>query len=701
MAWPKLDKAEALVRNAQHNARFSVVRLPLIIIVSGFLWQFYAPAVALIWAATMLAVERIATYVRNRLCQGETEFAFPHLLTLTTMSALWVCFGLLLWQSNTELGRIAATIGLLTAALYGALGGQKDLRPAAILAIPPLGALLALVVSYAWSHWPLLEAVISSLATLGACASVLICAWALNRADTTLEGANRELEQLADKLSKNSALLEQTSAMAEVGGWRLDLTTGDLEWTAQTKRIHDVDESFTPTLEAALGFYTPDSRSRIEKAFAEGAEKDGGWDLELQIRSARGVDKWVRANGKATIVDGVPIELLGAFADISQRVRLEEGLRQTQKLEAIGRLAGGVAHDFNNVLTAIVNSANLLQGANHDDERSAKLVALILKAAERATGLTRSLLAFSRQQVLAPRPTDLNTAIAEVAELVAALIPKDIKVVVDCHSDEVLALLDPSQLSSALVNLAVNARDAMPTGGTLRLGTSIRHEPDADLGVITVTDTGAGIDPSVISNIFEPFFTTKSRDGGTGLGLAMVHGFVTQSGGSISVDSAPGIGTTFRLNFPLVEHQEAVTPKSEEPLAAHTLEGARILLVDDDELVRDALALSLRDEGYSVVTGVNGPQALQLYEDGNEFDLVVADVVLTAAMSGPQLAQTLAQRNPSSKVILISGYARDKLTETGRLPDGVSFLQKPFSMEKLASLMAELKIGSPQRDFGF
>ncbi|MBK8544796.1 MAG: response regulator [Caulobacteraceae bacterium] len=474
------------------------------------------------------------------------------------------------------------------------------------------------------------------------------------------------------------------------------------DWTAQTRQIHDVDESFTPTLEAALGFYTPDSRSRIEKAFAEGAEKDGGWDLELQIRSARGVDKWVRANGRATIVDGAPTEVLGAIADISQRVRLEEGLRQAQKLEAIGRLAGGVAHDFNNVLTAIVNSADLLHSARNDDERRATLVAIILKAAERATGLTRNLLAFSRQQVLTPKPTDLNTAITEAAELLAALIPSDICVVVECHNDEVLALLDPTQLCSALVNLAVNARDAMPRGGTLRLRATIRNEVAADFAVIIVADTGAGIDPAVATNIFDPFFTTKSGDGGTGLGLAMVHGFVTQSGGSISVDSAPGIGTTFALSFPLLaERQDIAASRSEEPVAPQPLAGARILLVDDDELVRDALAISLCDEGYSVVTAADGPQALQLYEDGTEFDLVVADVVLTTAMSGPLLAQMLLERNPSLKTVLVSGYTRDKLTETGRLPAGVSFLQKPFAMETLASHMAELKIGSPQGDFGF
>jgi two-component system, cell cycle sensor histidine kinase and response regulator CckA len=702
MAWPQLDNVDALVRSARHNARFGGVRLPLIIIVSVFLWQLIAPTVAIAWIVAMIIVERTSTYARGRLIAGEAQLAALHLFTLCMMSALWVCFGVLLWVSDTEIGRIAAIIGLLTTSLYGALGGQKDLRPSLIITVPPLLSLCILVSLHAWTHWPLWNALISSLATFGAGVSVLVCAWALNRSDATLHRANSELEQVAAKLARNTALLEEMSSLAHVGGWRLDLIGQHLEWTAQTRHIHDVEDGFEPTLETALSFYLPESRKRIERAIEVAVQTGEGWDLELQVMSARGVVKWVRANGKVIQGSGGATGLVGAFADISARVQMEAELRQSQKLESIGRLTGGIAHDFNNVLTAIVNSADLLHSAGNDDERRATLVAIILKAAERATGLTRNLLAFSRQQVLTPKPTDLNTAITEAAELLAALIPSDICVVVECHNDEVLALLDPTQLCSALVNLAVNARDAMPRGGTLRLRTTIRNEVDADFAVIIVADTGAGIDPAVAASIFDPFFTTKGGDGGTGLGLAMVHGFVTQSGGSISVDSALGIGTTFALSFPLLaERQDIAASRSEEPVAPQPLAGARILLVDDDELVRDALTISLCDEGYSVVTAADGPHALQLFEDGTEFDLVVADVVLTAAMSGPLLAQMLLERNPSLKTVLVSGYTRDKLTETGRLPAGVSFLQKPFSMETLASLMAELKIGSPQGDFGF
>lgn len=697
MAWPTLDNSEALQENARHNARFSAVRLPLIIIVSGFLWQLNTPAVAIAWTAVMLVVEGFATYVRGRLIVGQLEFGLLHVLTLAVMSGLWACLGLLLWQSDTELGRIAATIGLLTTALYGALGGQKDLRPAAILMVPPLLTLFLLASWHAFTHWPVVAAFLSSLGTLAACASVLVCAWALNRSDTTLDRANRELAQLAERLADNTALLEETSAIARVGGWRLDLTTGKLTWTTQTRRIHEVDDAFQPTLESALGFYAPPSRPIIEKAVAAATQNGDGWDLELQIRTARGVDKWVRANGRATLVDGIPVTLHGVFADISERVTLEEGLRQAQRLESVGRLAGGVAHDFNNVLTAIGNSAQLLRSANQVDARHAQLVANILTAAERAAGLTRNLLTFSRQQPLAPRLTDLNVAITEVAGLLTALIPTDIQVTLDPSPGKIFALLDPAQLSSALINLALNANDAMSGGGVLRLSTGTK----SNSGVITVSDSGRGIDPSIASRIFDPFFTTKRESGGTGLGLAMVHGFVTQSGGSISVDSTLGVGTTFTLSFPLVADQLETTPQKQNTAAPSVLAGARILLVDDDDLVRDALAMSLLDAGYCVVTAVDGPRALQVYGEGTGFDLVIADVVLTPAMSGPQLSEALRAKNASLKIVLVSGYTQDKLTDTGRLPPGVSFLQKPFSIETLAAHLAELSIVPNQSDFGF
>lgn len=700
MDWLKLENTEALVRNARHNARFSAVRLPIIFVVSIFLWELSAPVVAVGWLAAMVIVERFASHARDRLINGAKHFAAIHLVTLAMMSALWVVFGFVLWLTDTELGRIAATIGLLTAALYGSLAGQRDFRVGLILSAPPLSVLSVLVAWHSWTHWPALQAGVSTLATLGACASVLISARALNRSDSNLHRANVQLGRAATDLQHSNALLRETSALAHVGGWCLNLNTQDIEWTAEMRCIFGVGDDFVPTPHNVLDFYAPESLKKIEHAISIAVKTGEGWDIDLRIRTPQGAEKWVRGSGRVEFVKGAPTRLLGAFADVTAQARLEQELRQAQRLESVGRMAGGVAHDFNNVLTAIITSAELIQTTDDDDVRKAKLVETILKASERATGLTQSLLAFSRQQPLSPKQTDLKEAISEVARLVTPMLPSDIALVIEGNGCGLRALLDPSQLSSALLNLIVNAKDAMPGGGTLTITLEREDRPGGALGLVTVRDTGAGIEPEALAHIFDPFFTTKAEDGGTGLGLSMVHGFITQTGGEISVESAPGAGTAFRLAFPLspAEKDDTAERRIPGPDRAHS---ARVLLVDDDEFVRDALALSLRDKGYPVVVAADGQSALSSYGDGHNFDVVIADVVLTPAMSGPDLSQALLTRNPGVKTVLMSGYTRDKLTASGRLPPGMSFLRKPFSVDALIAHLGEQKVFAPQGDFGF
>lgn len=668
MAWPELDNADALVRNARHNARFGGIRLPLIVLVSGFLWQLITPAVAIIWIVAMLIVERAATYVRVKLIAGATHLAALHLFTLCVMSALWVCFGVLLWNSDTELGRIAAIIGLLTTALYGALGGQKDIRPALILTAPPMLALVILVSLHAWTHWPPAQAVVSTLATFGAASSVLVCGWALNRSDATLDRANRELEQLA-------TLLEETSSIAHVGGWRLDLLTQHLEWTSQTKQIHDVDEGFTPTLENAVSFYLPDSRAKIERAIEVAIQTGVGWDLELQITSARGIVKWVRANGKVTYSNGVAINLVGAFADISARVQMEAELRQSQKLESIGRLTGGIAHDFNNMLTAILSSAEVLENAQ--EPRTAQIAGVISKAAERAGDLTGKLLAFSRQQVLSPVALDLNVAVREAAELLRATLRSTIELKCDLNAEPLYAELDSTQLTNAILNLVLNASDAMPGGGVLHIVT----RPDGLDGVaLQVTDTGVGMTPATLEKIFEPFFTTKAAGVGTGLGLSMVHGFVNQSGGSVLVASTPDKGTTFTLVFPRAPVGEQLRPSRDRFLKRAATSGNQVLLVDDDDLVRESIGLALEQRGYVVTSASAGEAALNV-QSTSRYDFAVVDVVLTKQMSGSELVRRMMQQDPELRAILVSGYRQDAdvHTEAG----AVEFIAKPFSIDVL------------------
>lgn len=688
MAWPQLDNAEALVRSARHNARFGGIRLPLIFIVSGFLWQLIAPAAAITWIVAMVTVERVATYVRGRLIAGETELASVHLLALCLMSALWVCFGVLLWTSNTEIGRIAAIIGLLTTSLYGALGGQKDIRPAFILAAPPLLSLGVLVSLYAWTHWPMLNATISSLATFGAGISVLVCAWALNRSDATLQTANRELEQIAAQLATNTKLLEEMSSLAHVGGWRLDLVNQHLEWTAQTREIHDVEDGFEPTLESALNFYLPESREIIERAIEHAVKTGEGWDLELQIMSARGVVKWVRAKGKVTHTDGVVTSFVGAFVDISTRVQMEAELRQSQKLESIGRLTGGIAHDFNNMLTAILSSAEVLERAQ--EPRTAQIAAIIAKAAERAGDLTGKLLAFSRQQVLSPVALDLNAAVREAAELITPTLSSTIDLRCDLNSEPLFSALDPAQLTNAILNLVVNASDAMPTGGVLRIAT---RQEGADSIALEVSDTGAGMAPAIVDKIFEPFFTTKAEGLGTGLGLSMVHGFITQSGGSIRVVSAPNKGTSFTLVFPRSAAVCAATVVPDQPRTMTTARANRVLLVDDDDLVRESLSRALAQSGFVVTSASAGEAALTL-QRLSRYDFAIVDVVLTKEMSGPDLVRRMRQQDPELRAIFVSGYKKDADVYT---VDGlVDFVAKPFSINVLIERLQAMQAERPQ-----
>jgi len=429
-----------------------------------------------------------------------------------------------------------------------------------------------------------------------------------------------------------------------------------------------------PTLATALDFYTPDSRPRIESAVRRAAQDGVGWDLELQVVDAHGTRKWVRASGQAETLDGAPIALTGAFMDITQRVQLENELRQAQKLEAIGRLTGGIAHDFNNVLTAILSSAELLEKS--PEQRTAKVANTIAKAASRAGDLTGKLLAFSRQQVLNPVVVDLNTAVQDAIELLRPLLVEEANIRTNFHATPLTTTLDLAQLTAAILNIALNARDAMPDGGSLEVST---HQGADNNVVLTLTDSGVGMSADVMDQMFDPFFTTKPE--GVGLGLSMVHGFVTQSGGSISVRSTPGQGTSFELSFPAAP---ADVSGNADKSTLHTAAEARILLVDDDPLVGDALSLTLSDHGFIVSTASDGPTAIT-HAGAHRFDFAVVDVTLTREMSGVELVKLLQRADPDLTAVLISGHAAaaDIPAESTR----THFLQKPFKMETLLALL--------------
>jgi len=386
--------------------------------------------------------------------------------------------------------------------------------------------------------------------------------------------------------------------------------------------------------------------------------------------------------------------------DVTEKRNIEEQLRQAQKMEAIGLLAGGIAHDFNNLLGVIIGySELLLEGTKPDDPRRKQLQA-IAKAGGHAASLTRQLLAFSRKQVLEPVVLDLNAVVSDVTRMLRRLLGEHIKLVVVAGRSLGRVKADPSQIEQVVINLAVNARDAMPQGGQLTIETANveldedyrRRHPAAEPGrhvMLAVSDTGAGMDEETQGRIFEPFFTTKEMGKGTGLGLATVYGIVKQSGGYIWVYSEPGQGTTFKVYFPRVEEA------AEEPAAVEgqvrSLRGTEtILLVEDAEALRLFARESLLSCGYTVLDAGSGVEAREISARHKEpIHLLLTDVVLPR-MSGRELAEHLAPHRPEMKVLFMSGYTDDAIVYHGVLKPGTSFLQKPFSAYKLRSKVREV-----------
>ncbi|MBU5636844.1 response regulator [Geomonas sp. Red69] len=393
-------------------------------------------------------------------------------------------------------------------------------------------------------------------------------------------------------------------------------------------------------------------------------------------------------------------ELVGGvvtFLDISQRAMLERQLLQAQKLEGIGVLAGGIAHDFNNLLTAIIGGAEIALNDIAPGSKGAKAIHGVMDAATRAADLTRQILAFSRKQVLSIKELNLNDEVLSQTRMLRRMISEDIKFQVKLTPEELCIKADAGQLQQVLLNLAVNARDAMSPGGTLTIetGTVMLQRSDRWLeegmppgryAVISVSDTGMGMDEDTKSRIFEPFFTTKGPGEGTGLGLSTVHGVVKQHQGSISVYSEPGKGTTFRIYLPRVERIEAAQAA---PEAAPIPRGkGKILVVEDEKAVRDFLESALQDNGYSVTSVGSGPEAIEACA-GTTFDLMVSDVVMPG-MSGPQLYQAIRERQPKLRVMFISGYPAKSVSLQDILEWDAPFLAKPFSASTLLAKTHEL-----------
>jgi PAS domain S-box-containing protein len=388
--------------------------------------------------------------------------------------------------------------------------------------------------------------------------------------------------------------------------------------------------------------------------------------------------------------------------DLTAKIAADDQLRQAQKMEAVGQLTGGVAHDFNNILTVITGTIEILADAVALEPDLAAIARMMDEAAARGASLTQGLLAFARRQPLDPRETDVNTLVGDVAKLLRPTLGEHIEVDAKLAAEAWPALVDPNQLTTALLNLALNARDAMPQGGKLMLETSnvildegyARMQGELRPGeylMVAVSDNGCGIPPEVQEKVFEPFFSTKGVGRGTGLGLSMVYGFVKQSGGHIKLYSEVGHGTAIKLYVPRAVESADLTAK---PSASAPIPGGNetILVVEDDILVRNYVTAQLHNLGYSTLVAGNAAEALALIDGGAKFDLLFTDVIMPGAMNGRDLAEAALERRPDLKVLFTSGYTEDAIVHHGRLDPGVLLLEKPYRKSELAR-MVRLAIG--------
>ncbi|MCW2290748.1 MULTISPECIES: PAS domain S-box protein [Pseudomonas] len=523
---------------------------------------------------------------------------------------------------------------------------------------------------------------------------------------------------------------------------------GTWHWDLQADRF-TVDEAFTVAfgldpsmgregldLEQVIATVHPDDRDAMIAAVDEAARRGGAYVHQYRVRRADGQYYWIEANGRVDhAADGTPLSFPGVLIDVEERrtveaerdraitalrvlndtleqrvaertnelMQAEEKLRQSQKMEAVGQLTGGLAHDFNNLLAGISGSLELLgirvaQGRLSDID---KYMAAAQGAAKRAAALTHRLLAFSRRQTLDPQPTDVNRLMTGMSDLIQRTVGPSIAVETVGAAGLWTALADASQLENALLNLCINARDAMPDGGRITIETANRwmdrdvartHDiPEGQYLSLSVTDTGTGMSPEVIAKAFDPFFTTKPIGQGTGLGLSMIYGFAKQSGGQVRIHSTLGQGTTISIYLPRY-HGDASEDRSEAITTSASLPetGETILVVDDEPTVRMLLTDVLSDLGYAVVEAADSVAGLKVLRSNVQIDLLITDVGLPGGMNGRQMADAGREIRPSLKTLFITGYAENAAIGNGHLGPGMQVLTKPFAVDTLVSRVREL-----------
>lgn len=559
--------------------------------------------------------------------------------------------------------------------------------------------------------------------------------------DITERRNAQERLRKSELLARDSAERVQLAlaAGAIIGTWHWDLPNDRFTVDEGFANAFGLDPALGHdglSLEQVVETVHPDDRTGLMEAINEVIARGGAYAHQYRVRRSDGLYYWIEANGRVEhTADGVPIRFPGVLLDVEERraveaerdralaalralndtleqrvaertnelMQAEEKLRQSQKMEAVGQLTGGLAHDFNNLLAGISGALELM-ARRVADGRTGELGQYIVAAqgaARRAASLTHRLLAFSRRQTLDPRPTDTNALIRGMLELIQHAVGPGITVNANAADNLWTTLVDPGQLENSLLNLCLNARDAMPSGGRITIATHNKvidaadaealDVPAGDYLLICVIDTGIGMPPDVVARAFDPFFTTKPIGQGTGLGLSMIYGFAQQSGGQVRIDSTPGEGTTICLYLPRHEGAvETVEGLAEMSPSAYSDAGETILIVDDEPTVRMLLREALGDNGYTLIEAADSVAGLKLLRSDVHIDLLITDVGLPGGMNGRQMADAGLEVRPDLKVLFITGYAESVVFGSSNLPSGMQVLTKPFAVDLLSARVRQM-----------